>query len=126
MNTASGFNTGFSFYYAAPYSAANVTVYAGPNGTGSILATLAMSVNGHSCDGYSQYYSCWSSIGVNFLGTAHSVDFAGDAARDFVFDDVTLGSATPGAIVPEPAALGMFGLGLLLIGGYAGLRRRMS
>jgi hypothetical protein len=28
--------------------------------------------------------------------------------------------------VPEPAALGMFGLGVLLLGGFAALRRRSS
>jgi hypothetical protein len=38
------------------------------------------------------------------------------------FDNVTLG-ANPQA-VPEPAALGMFGLGVLLIGMFAGMRKR--
>ncbi|MGH8117063.1 MAG: PEP-CTERM sorting domain-containing protein [Rhodanobacteraceae bacterium] len=28
--------------------------------------------------------------------------------------------------VPEPAALGMFGFGVLLIGAFVGLRRRMA
>lgn len=31
-----------------------------------------------------------------------------------------------GVAVPEPAAFGMFGLGLLLIGGFVGLRRRVA
>ncbi|HLI17088.1 MAG TPA: PEP-CTERM sorting domain-containing protein [Rhodanobacteraceae bacterium] len=43
----------------------------------------------------------------------------------YVFNgDVTYSQAAPS--VPEPAALGMFGLGLLLIGGYVGLRRRVA
>jgi hypothetical protein len=32
----------------------------------------------------------------------------------------------PTAPVPEPAALGMFGLGALLIGLFAGMRRRVQ
>jgi hypothetical protein len=37
------------------------------------------------------------------------------------------GNITPAvASVPEPATLGMFGLGTLLIGGFVTLRRRMG
>ncbi|MDY0212837.1 MAG: PEP-CTERM sorting domain-containing protein [Desulfuromonadaceae bacterium] len=37
------------------------------------------------------------------------------------------GEITPAvAVVPEPATLGMFGLGSLLIGGFVALRRRME
>lgn len=119
MNVAAGFQGGFSFFYAAPTVGGTVTVYSGLNGTGSILQTLTLAVNGAGCiSGFAA--SCWTAIGVNFTGTAMSVSFAG-AANGIVFDNVTVGSTNP---VPEPAALGMFGLGLLLLGGFVGLRKR--
>lgn len=37
----------------------------------------------------------------------------------------TIDIVAPTVNAPEPAALGMFGLGVLLIGGFAGLRRRL-
>ncbi|MGH8283159.1 MAG: PEP-CTERM sorting domain-containing protein [Gammaproteobacteria bacterium] len=41
------------------------------------------------------------------------------------FDNILLASLSYTVSVPEPAELGMFGLGVLLIGLFAGLRRRM-
>jgi len=48
---------------------------------------------------------------------------AWEDGTDFDYQDfvVLVESVNP---VPEPAVLGMFGLGILLIGGFAGLRRR--
>ncbi len=127
MNVAAGFDTGFSFYYAAPFRGGSITVYDGLNDTGNVLATLDLATNGSNCDGFSQGYSCWTPIGVIFSGLAKSVDFGG-VANYIVFDNVTIGSGTPigpgPRPVPEPAALTMFGLGVLLIGLFAGLRRR--
>jgi hypothetical protein len=122
MNVAAGFDTGFSFYYAAANTAGSINVYSGLNGTGTLLASLALPVNGSYCNG-SAAYSCWTPIGVAFDGIAQSVNFGG-AAFFIAFDNVTLGSDTPVNGVPEPAALGMFGLGALLVGLFAGLRRR--
>lgn len=42
------------------------------------------------------------------------------------FDNITLGTDAPAAVVPEPGALGTFGLGVLLLGVFGGLRRRWS
>ncbi len=125
MNVAAGFTTGFSFYYAAPYIGGSITVWSGEDGTGTLLASLTLPTNGADCDGFTQNYSCWSPIGVTFAGTAESVNFGG-TANYIVFDNVTLGSSMPGHNVPEPAALGMFGFGALLIGLFAGLRRRLA
>ncbi|MGH3967997.1 MAG: PEP-CTERM sorting domain-containing protein [Mycobacterium sp.] len=123
MNVAAGFTTGFSFYYAAPYYGGTVDVYSGQNGTGSLLASLTLPTTAANCAGYSENYSCWDPIGVTFTGIAESVAFGGVA--DFIgYDNITIGSGTPVHGVPEPAALGMFGLGALLIGLFAGLRRR--
>lgn len=124
MNVAAGFMTGFSFYYAAPYYSGFINVYSGLDGSGTLLATLNLPTNGSDCNGFSQNYSCWSAIGVSFSGTAESVGFGGTADY-IVFDNVTLGSSTPVKGVPEPGVLGLFGLGVLLIGLLTGLRQRM-
>jgi hypothetical protein len=94
MNVPGGFNTGFSFYYAAPYYGGSVTVYSGQNGTGTLLGTLDLSVNGVG-PGPGQY-SNWSAIGVSFAGTAESAIFSG-TANYIAFTDVTIGSANPGS-----------------------------
>lgn len=122
MNVAAGFDTGFSFYYAAANVGGTIEVWSGLNGTGTMLASLSLPTTGSFCDGLTGF-SCWDPIGVAFDGIAMSVNFAG-TANQIVFDNVTIGSATPINGVPEPAALGMFGLGALLVGLFAGLRRR--
>jgi len=118
MNVIGGFTTGFSFFYSAPYYTGSVTVYDGPDATGSVLATLFLDLNGSYCDGILPY-TCWTPIGVSFAGTAMSVDFSG-TPNYIAFSNVTLGSATPGN-VPEPGSLVLFGTGAL---GMAGAIRR--
>jgi len=116
MNVAAGFDTGFSFYYAAYYDAV-VTVYDGLNGTGNVLATLNLAPTPNV------YYE-WSPIGVAFDGIAMSVDFGG-SANYVAFDNITLGAATPGNPgVPEPATWGMMMAGLGLTGAL--MRRRRA
>lgn len=116
MNVAAGFDTGFSFYYAAA-STGSVTVYDGLNGTGNILATLSLAATPNN------YYE-WASVGVTFDGIARSVDFGG-AANFIAFDNITLGAATPGSgAVPEPASWAMMLGGFGLVGGA--MRRRKA
>lgn len=125
MNVAAGFNTGFSFYYAATFYSGSVNVYSGLDGTGDLLASLLLSPTGTACAGDPNgYYCAWSPIGVDFAGTAHSVDFGG-SANYIVFDNITLGSATPeSGAVPEPATWAMMLLGFGALG--HGMRRRTS
>lgn len=123
MNVAAGFNTGFSFFYTA-FSNASVTVYSGLNGTGSVLATLGLlsNYNNGGCVGDPTGSFChWDPIGVTFAGTAMSANFGG-AAGATGFDNITLGSATPG--VPEPGSWVMLIAGFGLVGAAA--RRRRS
>ena len=116
MNVSAGFTTGFSFYYSAPFDAGTVNVYSGLNGTGTLLASIALptTTNGSTvagCDGYN--YCDFVPIGVTFSGTAESVNFGG-TANYIVFDEITLGSSTAGSgsVTPEPAPFVLSALGL--------------
>ena len=95
MNVPAGFTTGFSVYYAAANTAGSITVYDGLDATGNVLATLQLPINGSNCG--PEIYSCWSPVGVPFKGVAKSVNFSG-AANFIGFDNITVGSVTPGLI----------------------------
>ena len=123
MNVAAGFNTGFSFYYAAPYYTGTVDVYSGLNGTGTLLSADVLAETGAFCNGSSHDYSCWVESGVSFAGSAESVVFSG-VANQIGFADITLGaSAVPPTITPEPNSLMLLGTGVL--GMASVLRRRL-
>lgn len=110
MNVATGFkDAGFSFAYYG--GGPTVAVYSGLDGTGSLLAsqTLASSLCGLSF--------CWTNYDFDFSGTAESVVFGGTG----VFDNITFDKA---ASVAEPGELGLFTVGLLLVGVFACVRRR--
>ena len=126
LNYAAGFDTGFSFNYVSYSYAGSVGVYDGLNGTGNLLATLALSPNAGSCPGYSAGFCPFSPMGVTFAGIAKSISFAG-VANQIVFDDVTFGSATPGpGDVPEPATWAMFIGGFGAVGGALRSRRKTA
>ncbi|MCC9595671.1 MULTISPECIES: PEP-CTERM sorting domain-containing protein [unclassified Rubrivivax] len=111
LNYAAGFTTGFSFFYTSS-TAAVVTVWDDLNGTGNILGTLDLTAQfNQNCSGDPGGSFCnWTAVGVAFGGVAKSIDFGG-TANQTAFDDITIGSATPGN-VPEPATLALAGLAL--------------
>ncbi len=73
----------------------------------------------------------FSTTGPSFVNIFFGLGGFGTLFSDSA-SDATLGSlgtlvVTPSSTaVPEPAVLGMFGLGLLLIGGFVGTRRRVA
>ena len=96
MNVKNGFTTGFSFFYTSA-RVGTVTVFDGPNGTGNVLATVPVEKQYNTCGAPDPTgaFSCWTPVGVTFSGTAFSVNFGG-VWNQTGFDDITLGSATPG------------------------------
>ena len=118
MNSLSGFDTGFSFYYTAIASPGSLQVFDGPDGTGNVLASLDLPLTPfNGAPDPTGVFSPFVAIGVGFQGTAHSIAFAG-VENQIAFDDVTFGSVTAGDLrtgVPLPASL------LLLVVGAAGL-----
>jgi hypothetical protein len=112
MNVAAGFDTGFSFYYSSAGDG-SVSVYSGPDGTGSLLAALTLPSNFDSAcaPGATTSFCTWNEIGVSFAGMAQSVIFSG-AANEVGFDSITMGSPVVPPAVPEPTTLTLLGTGL--------------
>jgi hypothetical protein len=123
MNVPAGFTTGFSFFYTSISNVGIVEVFDGLNGTGNLLATVNLPFVPSSGQGDpTGQFDTWTPVGVNFAGTALSVNFGG-TANQIGFDNITLGSSTPGGAnaAPEPTALALLGLGVL---GFTVARRR--
>ncbi|HYM75151.1 MAG TPA: PEP-CTERM sorting domain-containing protein [Candidatus Dormibacteraeota bacterium] len=107
MNVNNGFASGLQFFYTAGFSE-TVTIWSGANGTGTVLATISLSPNNGGCTGFPTYCN-WTSVGLNFSGTAKSVTFAGVADGTGIAD-ITVGAST--TAVPEPSTIALFGAGL--------------
>ncbi len=119
MNSSTGFSTGFSFEYSAPYYTGSVTVYDGLNGTGSVLASLFLPTTTSGGGTCSTTYCPYFADGIGFSGVAHSVVWSGTA--DYIaFAEITTNSVTPGG-TPEPSTWAMMLLGFAGLG-FAGYR----
>jgi hypothetical protein len=123
MDVAGGFTGGFSFYEASA-SPGSVTVYSGPDGTGSVLATLTLPGTGLNPN--EPYYGIWDPVGVSFSGTAESAIFSG-SANYIAFADVTLGSGTPQiGNAPDNTGMGIYALAALTLAAAARASRKQS
>lgn len=125
LNYSPGFKTGFSFFYSAKY-ASRVFIYDDLNASGNLLASINLLPQyTDSCAGDPTGTYCnWTPIGASFDGIAKSVDFGGTVMHTG-YDNVTLGSATPGGApqissfqsraisLPEPATWLLLSLGLM-------------
>jgi hypothetical protein len=118
LNFASGFDTGFSFYFSTPYFGGSVSVYSDVDKGGTLLGTIDLPINGPG-SGPGGPYSNWTLGSLAFAGTAKSIDFSG-TANYITFDDVTFGSTVP---VPEPETYALMGLGLGVLAFVARRRR---
>lgn len=121
MNVAGGFNGALSFYYSAPFAGGAIDIWSGANGTGSLLATLALPTTPDSFDDAGCLYTdfCpYAPITIAFAGTGRSVDFSG-TENQVAFDNI---SFNPAGGVPEPTTWALLTTGLGLLG--ATLRRR--
>jgi len=121
MNVSSGFTTGIQFFFSAGFKE-TVTVWSGANGTGTVLATLALSPNNLPCSGFPSYCN-WTSASLGFSGTAKSVTFTGPA-NGMGIADITLNQTT--SAIPEPSSIYLLGTGLsaLMFGGIRRFRSR--
>lgn len=122
LSTCGGVNLGLTGYSGDCRSSDNVQIPPGyatyPINTG--LTSAGLSNWGTSAHArFLNLTSAWTGINVDGGGASC------EAGADNCFVTIVSASTGGGGIgVPEPTELGMFGLGLLLIGLFAGLRRR--
>ncbi len=114
MNVAAGFDVGFSFFYSAINNAGSVQVFDGLDGSGTLLASLAIPITISDGGDPSGDFSPFFDIGVGFAGTAKSVSFAG-VQNQIAFDNITFGSVNAGGStdVPDPSTIAIFALGIM-------------
>ncbi len=95
MTAANGLQQAVWFYYSALQAGA-VTVYAGPNGTGNILASVTLPANNSGCTGYK--LCVWTPVGLPLNATAGSISFA-SVADYLAIDTIHMGSTLPTSMV---------------------------
>ena len=129
MNVAAGFDTGFAMAYTNPFATTvGIEIWDGLNGTGNLLASLALgsTTNGSlgACSAYGNPNYCpFANASLAFSGIARSVYFTG-TSNSSTYDDFTFGSTTVGGggEVPTPGTAPL--VGLALAGLWAASRRR--
>lgn len=96
MTATNGIQTALWFYYSA-LQAGKATVYSGPNGTGTILASVSLPPNNSGCTTYK--LCVWSAVGVPLSATAGSISFAG------IPDYLAIGTTHLGYAIPTSMVL---------------------
>ncbi len=134
LNFPTGFDTGFSFFYSAINNPGSIQVFDGIDAMGNILATLELPVTPEEEGDPDGQFNVFVPIGVDFEGTARSIDFGG-TINQIAFDNITFGAVEPGDTggmmeepnvppIPLPAGLPLLLAGLGALGLVA--RRRAA
>lgn len=124
FNVPGGFTSSATVLYAADGSFNAVQVFAGLDGTGTLLGsstTLADNMSGCNAGANPGDPGCWTLRTVTWAGTALSIKLPGNAST-FYYDDLTLNITSVGG-VPEPASVATVAIGLL--GGLLWRRRAL-
>lgn len=106
INAIAGISVGFWFNYSA-LQPGTVTVYDGANGTGNILASVALVPNNVGCTTYKM--CVWSPVGIPLPTNANSIRFSG-VANNVGIGTIHLGVSVPTSIAvtsaPNPSVQG--------------------
>jgi len=125
MNVPEGFDTAMSFFYSSFDQPGSIAIFDELNGQGNLLASASFPALGTDPD-LPNLFNIWEPVLVPFNGIAKSVVFGG--VQDQIgFDDITLGSLTPGDEDPPvsvPTASWALYLTALLIGVFFFFRIR--
>ncbi|SES74765.1 PEP-CTERM protein-sorting domain-containing protein [Nitrosomonas marina] len=105
LNIPQSFETGFSFSYSAINEPGIINVYDGLNAAGDLVTSLNLPVTPSDGGDPSGSFSPFFNLGVGFQGKAYSIDFGG-TVNQIAFDDITIGSATPGTNANIPFQVG--------------------
>jgi hypothetical protein len=109
--TVGGGFTTFSTYYSSVDATGSLDFFGGPNGTGSLLTSRALTPLGANCSGGSDpgaAFRCWAQVSVNLPGTAGSVVFTAPE-NEMVFDNVGFNNVPAPGPLPVVGAAAAFG-----------------
>ena len=113
INLAAGFTDSLSLQYSAlGVGGAAAQIYEGLDGTGNLLATFDLPVNGVGCPLYNADFCSFTGAGVAFAGTARSVSFI-HAKYSLILDDIQFGGSD--ATVSEPSSAALVAVGALAL-----------